>query len=412
MFYLSGTPILALTGTADHKMISTIKGNLAMRRTTHSIILSPERPNIMHTVIKVSRDGYIEHFQWIASMITTGGINTPKTIIFCTSLTDVAKLVSNLFAMLGDALYEPGKPHHPSNRLVGIYHAHTHTKYKERVLASLKSLTGTIRVVIATTALGMGVNFPDVKYIVHAGPERSLVDYIQAAGRAGRSGDHAHDVVIYHGNQLAQCDQSVKEFVKTSGCIREALFKHFNCDVQPVKPLHHCCSNCAVNCTCDQENCKQALPFMKPSEEGQISNLRERAVSPKERNALKEALMGEKACLDAAQQSVFDTVTTHGFSVELITSVVADCQHIFTIDYLTENFPIFNFQHAVSILEYIHEIFDDLPAITELVPMLQPSQAGDLAFESAHFNLLNFEESGNSQSEDDDWVNDDELENI
>ena len=171
-----------------------------MRRTTHSIILSPERPNTMHTVSKVSRDGYIEHFQWIASMITTGGINTPKTIIFCTSLTDVAELVSNLFAMLGDALYEPGKPHHPSNRLVGIYHAHTHTKYKERVLASLTSLTGTIRVVIATTALGMGVNFPDVKYIVHAGPERSLVDYIQAAGRAGRNGDHAHDVVIYHGN--------------------------------------------------------------------------------------------------------------------------------------------------------------------------------------------------------------------
>jgi len=363
-------------------------------------------------VIKVSRDGYIEHFQWIASMITTGGINTPKTIIFCTSLTDVAKLVSNLFAMLGDALYEPGKPHHPSNRLVGIYHAHTHTKYKERVLASLKSLIGTIRVVIATTALGMGVNFPDVKYIVHAGPERSLVDYIQAAGRAGRNGDHAHDVVIYHGNQLAQCDQSVKEFVKTSGCIREALFKHFNCDVQPVKPLHHCCSNCAVNCTCDQENCKQALPFMKPSEEGQISNLRERAVSPEERNALKEALLEEKARLDAAQQSVFDTVTIHGFSVELITSVVADCQHIFTIDYLTENFPIFNFQHAVTILEYIHEIFYDLPAITELVPMLQPSQAGDLAFESAHFNLLNFEESGSSQSEDDDWVNDEELENI
>ena len=92
---------------------------------------------------------------------------------------------------------------------------------------------------------------------------------------------------------------------------------------------------------------------MKPSEEGQISNLRERAVSPEERNALKEALMEEKARLDAAQQSVFDTVTTHGFSVELITSVVADCQHIFTIDYLTENFPIFNFQHAVAILEFI-----------------------------------------------------------
>jgi len=63
-------------------------------------------------------------------------------------------------------------------------------------------------------------------------------------------------------------------------------------------------------------------------------------------------------------------------------------------------------------LETIHEIFDDLPAVTELVPMLQRSQAGDLAFESAQFNLLIFEDSGNSQSEDDDWVNDKELENI
>ena len=93
--------------------------------------------------------------------------------------------------MLGDALYEPDKPHHSSNRVVGIYHAHTHSKYKERVLSSFKSLSGTIRVVVATTALGMGVNFPDVKYIVHAGLERSLVDYIQAAGRAGRNGTMA-----------------------------------------------------------------------------------------------------------------------------------------------------------------------------------------------------------------------------
>ena len=123
-------------------------------------------------------------------MTKIGGVNTPETAIFCTSLTDVGKLVGNLFAMLGDALYEPGKPQHPSNRLVGIYHAHTHTKYKERVLVSLKSLTGTIRVVIATTALGMRVSFPDVKHIVHAGPQRSLVDYIQAARRAGRNGDH------------------------------------------------------------------------------------------------------------------------------------------------------------------------------------------------------------------------------
>ena len=89
-------------------------------------------------------------------MITTGGINTPKTIIFCTSLTDVAKLVSNLFAMLGDALYEPGN-HTIHQTGWWEYIMPTLTQSTRRgVLASLKSLTGTIRVVIATTALGMG----------------------------------------------------------------------------------------------------------------------------------------------------------------------------------------------------------------------------------------------------------------
>lgn len=65
-----------------------------------------------------------------------------------------------------------------------------------------------------------------------------------------------------------------------------------------------------------------------------------------ERNALKEALIEEKSLLDAGQQSVFGVVATHGLSMELITSVTGDCQHIFTVDYFTENFPIFNIQHA------------------------------------------------------------------
>ena len=80
-----------------------------------------------------------------------------------------------------------------------------------------------------------------------------------SAGRVGRNGEHAHDEVVCHGNQLAQCDPSIKEFVETSGCIWEALFKHFNCDAQPRKPLHCFCSNYAVNCTCDQESCKHLL---------------------------------------------------------------------------------------------------------------------------------------------------------
>ena len=404
---------MALTGTADDRMRARIKRQLAMSRTTCSIILSPERANIRHTVMKVTKNVYLQHFRWVTEMVKIDSVKAPKTIIFCTSLSDVAKLVSNLFAMLGDALYEPGKPHHLSNRLVGIYHAHTHSKYKERVLSSVKSLSRTIRVVIATTALGMGVNFPDVKYIVHAGPERSLVDYIQAAGRAGRNGVRAHDIEIYHGNQLAQCAADAKEFVRTDGCIRKALFRNFSSNVLPVQPLHDCCSNCAAHCNCQQENCEEPLPFLKPTGgEEENLNVREHDVTSDERKTFKEALMEEKACLDLGQQSVFEAALAHGFSTELVRAVTADCEHIFTVEYLTENFPIFNIKHAVTILEYIYEIFEDIQAIAELSEMFPPPYPAAQTMELVQYDLFNFEEAESSQSADEDWINSEELQNI
>ena len=67
----------------------------------------------------------------------------------------------------------------------------------QRVMKSFKKDQGIIRVVIATSASSMGVNFPDVKYIIHAGPARSQVDHIQKAGRAGRNREKAHDVTIF-----------------------------------------------------------------------------------------------------------------------------------------------------------------------------------------------------------------------
>ena len=63
----------------------------------------------------------------------------------------------------------------------------TWPKYKSRVADSFKNDSGRVRVVVATSALSMGVNFPDVTYVIHFGPARSTVDHIQEAGRAGRN---------------------------------------------------------------------------------------------------------------------------------------------------------------------------------------------------------------------------------
>ena len=118
---------------------------------------------------------------------------------------DVAKVFGFVLAELRDEAYSTGKPLTPENRLVGIFHSLTIPKGKSRVSLSFNENVGQVRIVIATSALSMGVNFPDIKYIVHIGPSRSVVDHIQEAGHAGRNGSQAHNVV-YHGNQLTHCD--------------------------------------------------------------------------------------------------------------------------------------------------------------------------------------------------------------
>ena len=66
------------------------------------------------------------------------------------------------------------------------YHSGTFTAERERILSSF--VKGTLKVVVATTAFGMGVNIANVDLVVHASMPRSLEEYVQQIGRAGRSG--------------------------------------------------------------------------------------------------------------------------------------------------------------------------------------------------------------------------------
>ena len=62
------------------------------------------------------------------------------------------------------------------NMLIGMYHHNTIEKNKKIVTSSLYNPNGKCRVIFCTNALGMGINFPNIRYVVHYGPPQNVED--------------------------------------------------------------------------------------------------------------------------------------------------------------------------------------------------------------------------------------------
>ncbi|CAB4022829.1 ATP-dependent DNA helicase -like, partial [Paramuricea clavata] len=95
--------------------------------------------------------------------------------------------------------------HDPSKCLFAQFHAAQTDKMKSEILEQLtgESERHNIRVVFATVAIGLGVNIPNVRQVIHIGPPRTIESYYQEIGRAGRDGRSARAVLYYNGSDIA-----------------------------------------------------------------------------------------------------------------------------------------------------------------------------------------------------------------
>ena len=209
-------------------------------KTPSRLFVSPKRLNLRLSVKKVARTSMLDQLDWIVDVVKQFGKNTPKTIIFCDTMYSIASVYNYVLTNLqGQAFY----PMHSKKRedcILGIFHSLTHKRYKERLLNSLK-YSGTKRVAIATTALCMGVNFPDIGHVVMFGPARSLLDLHQEEGRAGRDGFQSNVVIYYYGQQLSHCEMDARDFLKSRGCYWVARLAPFDANIVPSPPAHSCC---------------------------------------------------------------------------------------------------------------------------------------------------------------------------
>ncbi len=164
-------PFLALTATATGKVIDEIQEKLKFRE-KNVLRASFQRENLVYTVKDVEdKDRYLLD---LLHQLNGSGI------VYARSRKKTRDLANYLRQEKISCDY---------------YHAGLQQEIRNRKQSEW--MTGHARVIIATNAFGMGIDKPDVRFVIHMDIPDSIESYFQEAGRAGRDGKTAHAVLLY-----------------------------------------------------------------------------------------------------------------------------------------------------------------------------------------------------------------------
>lgn len=227
-------PVAALTATADRSVRAEI-GELLGLRNPLTLVSSFDRPNISLKVLP-GRKKYEQIRSIVARHVGTSGI------IYCSS----RKACEDLAAKLDSA-------GHRSK----AYHAGMTAQQRSDVHRGF--LADELRIICATVAFGMGIDKPDIRFVIHHNMPGNLESYYQEIGRAGRDGQPAWAYLFYsyrdvqtqqrflqdveHSQQreiLGAKLQRMQEYAESSVCRRRVLLSYFSETTQAE------CGNCDV----------------------------------------------------------------------------------------------------------------------------------------------------------------------
>ena len=166
-------PMLALTATADEHTREDISERLKLQQAKR-FIASFDRPNIRYLVAE-KRQPLTQILQFLEE-----GWPNASGIIYCLSRKRVEDLAVNL---------------QRHGIRAAAYHAGIPGRSREKVQDDF--LRDRVKVIVATIAFGMGVDKPNVRFVIHHDLPKSIESYYQETGRAGRDGMESEALLLY-----------------------------------------------------------------------------------------------------------------------------------------------------------------------------------------------------------------------
>lgn len=180
-------------------------------------------------------------------------MNYPVTIMYVENLEALGYFYQYLNAHLKGKQYVPIGSQVPENRVFGQYHTEYTCEMKTHILKQLSKENPKIRLILATIALGIGLNAPNVSHIIHCRPPTTIEKYFQEIGRCGRSGQPSMATMYYNNNDLSKnrkgMTEEMADLCRSKSCLRVFILNYFGFAKPTIDlPKDKCCSVCAAQC--------------------------------------------------------------------------------------------------------------------------------------------------------------------